>query len=67
MTFYNSSALRASESVVLSWMPFKAALLNVKMMYDFLLNVPANLPILTQKAMFPFLKKKKIPSFNLNV
>lgn len=41
-------------------MPFTAAFLNVKMMYDFLLDLPANLPIPIRKVKFPFLRKKAL-------
>ena len=56
VTFYDSNTPRASESGVLSWMLFKAAFLNVKMISGFLLNLPANLPIPIWKARFPFLR-----------
>lgn len=49
-----------SESVVLSSVPCKGAFLNVKMMYAFVLNFPANLLMGTSKATFPFLKKKSL-------
>lgn len=43
-----------SESVILSWMPFKAAFQDVKMM--FLLHLPANLLIRLSDANVPFPK-----------
>lgn len=63
MTFITPvRGMHLSESVVLSCMPFKATFLNVNLMNDFSLNLPANLVIRILKAMLSFLKKKLLVS-----
>lgn len=63
MTFITPvRGMHLSELVVLSWMPFKATFVNVNLMNDFSLNLPANLVIRILKAMLSFLKKKLLVS-----